>query len=92
MLRKEIEYEWTSDCQKAFEELKRRLTTVPILRHPNFDKQFILMTDASQIGFGAILSQKDEQGREVVIRYVSKAISDTEKNYAATHLEECGVI
>lgn len=49
---------WTEDCQEAFDELKMRLFTAPILAHPNFDeRQFILYTDASQIAFGAVLCQ-----------------------------------
>ena len=45
------------------------------------------MTDASKNGLGAILTQKDELNREIVIRYTSRATTSTEKNYAATQLE-----
>jgi len=87
LLKKEIEYQWNEDCQQAFEELKQRLTTAPILGHPDFSKPFIVMTDASKNGLGAILTQKDEFNREVVIRYASRATTSTERNYAATQLE-----
>ncbi|CAG8747681.1 6241_t:CDS:2, partial [Dentiscutata erythropus] len=49
---------------KAFETLKRHLTTAPILQYPNFEKTFYLHTDASGIGLGAMLSQKDEKNRK----------------------------
>lgn len=51
------EFKWTSDCQSAFDNLKKCLTTAPILAHPNFSVPFILDTDASQVGLGAVLSQ-----------------------------------
>jgi len=92
LLKKEIEYQWNEECQQAFEELKQRLTTAPILGHPDFSKPFIVMTDASKNGLGAILTQKDEFNREVVIRYASRATTGTERNYAATQLEQLGVV
>ena len=61
LLRKETEYQWNDECQQSFEELKKRLTTAPILGHPDFSKPFIVMTDASKHGLGAILSQRDEK-------------------------------
>ena len=72
--------------------MKQRLTTAPILGHPDFSKPFIVMTDASKNGLGAILTQKDEFNREVVIRYASRATTGTERNYAATQLEQLGVV
>ena len=50
------------------------------------------MTDASKNDLGAILTQKDELNREVIIRYVSRATNNTERNYAATQLEQLGVV
>ncbi|CAG8691495.1 10635_t:CDS:2, partial [Ambispora gerdemannii] len=57
---------------------KIHLTTSPILTYPNFDKPFILFTDASSIGLGAVLSQKDSEGREKVIAYANRRVNETE--------------
>ena len=56
----EVKFEWTAECQEAFESLKVKLTTAPILGYPNYDIPFILETDASLKGLGAGLSQKHE--------------------------------
>ena len=53
--RKGVKYEWTEECNKAFSELKRLLTSTPILRVPNMDKDFTVCTDASKQGLGAVL-------------------------------------
>jgi phosphatidate phosphatase APP1 len=63
-MKKNVPYIWTNEQQKAFELLKQKLTEVPILTHPDFNQQFIVFTDASAIGLGAILSQKDDEGHE----------------------------
>ena len=52
---------------KAFETLKQKLMEEPILGYSDYEKPFILFTDASGTGLGAILSQKDETGKEIVI-------------------------
>ena len=50
---KGVKYEWTEECNKAFSELKRLLTSAPILRVPDMDKDFTVCTDASKHGLGA---------------------------------------
>lgn len=55
---------WNGECDKAFKELKKLLCTSPVLRNPDFSRRFILQTDASDRGIGAVLSQKDEAGEE----------------------------
>ncbi len=58
-----------------------------ILRYPDFKKPFYIITDASEIGLGTILSQKDEYEREYVIEYASKSLNNAESNYSAQELE-----
>ena len=58
LTKKEVEFRWTIDCQKAFDELKMRLVTAPVLAYPNFDIDFVLEMDASYQGLGAVLSQR----------------------------------
>ena len=55
---KDVKWEWSQDCQKSFSELKQHLLNSPILTYPDFDLDFVLETDASIDGLGAILSQK----------------------------------
>ena len=82
-----MEYEWSEACQEEFDTLKTRCIGAPILAYPNFDKPFIVHTDASGVGLGAILYQADDDGRERVIAYASRGLSKSEANYPAHKLE-----
>ena len=57
--------------QEAFDALKEALSPTPVLGYPNFTREFILETDASLNGLGAILSQQDKDGKILVIAYAS---------------------
>ena len=85
-------FRWTNECQAAFEELRRRLTTDPVLAYPDFSRQFILDTDASDTGIGAVLSQVDENGRERVISYGSRLLTKPERRYCVTRRELLAVV
>ena len=67
-------FQWNSDCQTAFDALKSALTTSPILAYPELGAKFILDTDASDTGVGAVLSQ-EKGGLEHVIAYMSKSMN-----------------
>ena len=64
LMKKGVSFEWDSACQTAFNTLKNMLTTTPVLVYPQFgsDAQFILETDASSFGLGAVLAQKQKDG------------------------------
>jgi hypothetical protein len=81
LLKKETGKRWTGKQRMAFIILKRKLTEAPILIFPDFSKEFFLYTDASQLGLGATLEQKEENGNEGVIEYASRGLSKSEKNY-----------
>ncbi|KAL5549440.1 hypothetical protein UlMin_004671 [Ulmus minor] len=66
LTKKDRKYEWTDKCEQSFQELKRRLTSAPILVLPTDDTDFTVYCDASKIGLGAVLMQN---GR--VIAYAS---------------------
>ena len=68
-------FHWTADCQSAFKELQHRLSTTPVLAYPYFRHPFILDTDASDTGIGAVLSQIDEKGMKRVVVYSSHVLS-----------------
>ena len=91
LLKKDIEYSWTENQQKAFEELRDGLTKAPIVQYPNFDQPFFLYTDASLTGLGAVLAQKKDKA-EYVIAYASRTLSPAEKNYGITELEYLAVV
>ena len=83
--------QWTNDCQIAFKKLKEVLTQAPILVYPNPAKPYILDTNASDMGCGAVLSQlRDEIER--VIAYFSKSFSKEEKNYCVTRREMLAIV
>ena len=85
-------FDWTDECQAAFDELRRRLTSTPVLAYPNFTRQFILDTDASDTGIGAVLSQVDDEGRERVVAYGSRLLTKPERRYCVTRRELLAVV
>lgn len=91
LLKKDQPFDWGEKQQNAFERLKDCLMKAPILRYPDFELPFILYTDASSTGLGAVLAQKQE-GRECVISYASRATNKSEANYSITDLECLAVV
>jgi len=85
-------FNWTDECHQAFAELKVRLTKPPILAYPDPKRRFILDTDASNLAMGAVLSQLDEQGQEVVVSYASKTLSKSQRNMGSTKKELLAVV
>lgn len=80
---------WTPQCLLAFEQLKEKLTGAPTLGYADFSQPFILETDASSLGLGAVLYQ-DQGGRKKVIAYASRRLRGAEKNdqnYSSMKLE-----
>ena len=90
LLRKQVKWHWNNEQQKAFEHLKQLLTSEPILAIFDPKKPCKLYTDACAISVGAILAQKDEHGKEHVLAYFSKRLTDN--HYHATELECLGVV
>lgn len=80
------------DQEAAFESLKLKLVTAPILGHADFSQPFLIYTDASGYGVGAILKQIDGQGRERVIAYASRTLQPLEMKYPTTHKECLAII
>ena len=79
--------------QKAFDVLKESLVTAPVLSCPDFNREFLLETDASLQGLRAILSKQDGSGKLHVITYTSQSLCPSERsmcNYSSTKLELLG--
>jgi len=91
LMKKGAEFEWTNECQEAFGELKHRLVTGPILALPDNEGSFILDTEASNTGMGAVLSQQ-QSGVEQVIAYASRTMTNAEKKYETTRKELLAVV
>lgn len=84
-------FEWTTEAEGVFQQLKQMLTRAPILGYPLPDIPFVLDTDASNDAIGAVLSQYHE-GQEKVIAYYSKALSSPERKYCVTRRELLAVV
>lgn len=80
-------FKWDESCEQAFRQLKASLITAPVLAYPDPQKPFILDTDASDVGIGAVLAQEGEGGMERVVAYASRALTKEERKYAATKKE-----
>lgn len=91
LLRKGAKFSWDDKCQEAFGKVKDVLVSAPILSCPRFDQEFILQTDASAYGVGAVLYQVYDD-REHVICYVSRSLSRQERVYSATERELLAVL
>ncbi|KAK8936665.1 hypothetical protein KSP39_PZI012024 [Platanthera zijinensis] len=87
LTRKNVTFQWTENCQTAFDLLKERLTTAPILILPSGTEGFQIYSDASYKGLGCVLMQHGK-----VIAYASRQLKDAEKNYPTHDLELAAVV
>ena len=87
LTRKEVKFEWDDRCEEAFQELKRRLTSAPILIVPDRGQGYIVYCDASRAGLGCVLMQS---GR--VVAYGSRQLKNHEQNYPTHDMELAAVV
>jgi hypothetical protein len=87
LLRKNTPFEWSEKCEERFQELKRRLTTAPILAVPETGKNYAVYCDASKNGLGCVLMQDRK-----VIAYGSRQLKPHEVNYPTHDLELAAVV
>jgi hypothetical protein len=81
LLKNNIEFEWTEECQKAFDTLKKRFMEEPVLMMPDQTRPFQIKSDASKHASGAVLTQTNSNGDRHPVVFMSQTFTDTEKRY-----------
>ena len=101
LLKKDVQYDWSDECEASFQKLKRALTVAPVLRQPDYSKPFLVFTDASDAGIGGVLAQPEDgydfDGIHVpekyyVVCYCSRVLQDAETRYGITEKEGLAVV
>ncbi|KAK4389868.1 Retrovirus-related Pol polyprotein from transposon.6 [Sesamum angolense] len=91
LLQKDANFVFGEDCQEAFDELKRALTSAPIIQLPDWSTPFEIMCDASNYAVGAVLGQKFEKTHHVIY-YASKTLDAAQCNYSTTEKELLAIV
>jgi len=92
LTRKDQEWQWGIEEQKAFDALKKRVTSEPVLAHAKLDDQFELEVDASGYAVGAVLLQRKEDGKKHPIGYYSAMLNEAQRNYDIYNLELLAIV
>ena len=92
LLRKGVPWYWGEEQEHSFSELKDKLCTAEVLRRPDSTLPYVLATDWSQKGMGAVLSQIDKEGKEHPVSYASKSCNPAERNYGSCEGECLAVV
>ncbi|XP_058783906.1 uncharacterized protein LOC131658653 [Vicia villosa] len=87
LTRKEVTFEWNSDCERSFQRLKKKLTTAPVLIIEDPDKSYEVFCDASKKGLGGVLMQEGQ-----VVAYASRQLRSHEENYPTHDLELAAIV
>ncbi|GJW15140.1 reverse transcriptase domain-containing protein [Tanacetum coccineum] len=86
LLMKDVKFDFSDDCKKAFNDLKEKLTSAPIIISPDWNFPFELICDASDFAIGAVLEQRID-GKFKPIYYASKTLNDAQAHYTTTEKE-----
>ena len=86
LLCKDDKFDFTSECVKAFEEIKKALIAAPVVQAPDWNLPFEIMFDASNFAVGAVLGQKKDKKLHVFY-YASRTLDEAQRNYATTEKE-----
>ena len=91
LLKKDTKFEWVEAQGNTFQHLKAKLTKQPILQYPDFSKEFVLTTDASSQGLGAVLSQ-GPNGKDLPVVYASHSLNKAELHYTTSEKELLAIV
>ena len=85
LLKKDVEFQWSPECTQAFGELKEALIHTPVLAYPQFNSThpFILETDASTRGLGAVLAQQQDDGKVHPIAFALRSLTTADSGIAS---------
>ena len=92
LLKKDIPFHWNTLQETSFQTLKEALTHAPVLAFPDYTLPFVMYTDASALGLGAVLMQQDARGKNRAIAYASRTLNQAESNYSVTHQETLAIV
>jgi hypothetical protein len=91
LLRKNVPFNWTDKCQVAFEQIKNYLTSSPVLAIFDRDCPILIYTDASGVGIGAVLKQRQDNGTEKPVAYFLKKLSESQRKQKAVYIESLAI-
>ena len=86
LTRKHVKFDWSEECEKGFQSIKQALLNYPVLRFPDFTKEFFLSTDASDFAISAVLEQQHGDDLHPVA-FISRQLNKAERNYSTTEKE-----
>jgi hypothetical protein len=92
LTKKGVEFQWTAAAQEAFDTLKEKMTEAPVLAHPDLTKPFELEVDVSGYAIGAVLLQRQEDGKRHPVNYFSTTLNAAERNYDIYDLELLAIV
>ena len=94
LTKKNVVFKWTQVEHTAFKKMKQAMTTAPVLRRPRCgkDADFVISTDASKYGVGAVLLQKDDEGKLQPCAYFAKSLSSPQRTYSTYDQELLGIV
>ena len=92
LTRKDTPWTWEKRQQEAFETLRKRITSEPVLKQPQLEQQFKVEVDASGYAIGVVLMQRDEKGKRHPVAYFSSTLNEAKRNYDIYTLELYAIV
>lgn len=92
LLKKNVTFNWTEECKLSFKNIKKAITASPVLVSPDYSRDLIIYSFASEETITRILTQKDKEGHEHPIAFMSKNLRDAELNYKTTEKQAYALV
>ena len=92
MLKKEVKWDWTKNCERALQNIKKILISVLLFAHFDPKQEITVATDMSDYGIGAVISHRFEDGMTKLVTYASRTLLPIEKNYSQIEKEGFAII
>jgi hypothetical protein len=92
LLKKDVAFRWDDKAIKSFEDIKDAISQAPVLINPDYSRDFIIFSFASQDTIAGVLMQKDADNYEHPVAFMSKVLRDSELNYSITEKQAYALV